>query len=292
MTKDKNTVVVINEQDEISAKPAVIDAEKSNALSPPQNFLKLAKKFALEGAILPIEKQMPIEDRSIKRERMAVLRKQQNIEAIIKKTLGYCTNNDIDQRTDNDWFSRYINLAENVSNKTMQDLWAKILSGELSRAGTFSLKALKIFTEMSIFDAKLLAKACSLSVKDQSKKNIRLISGVYQQPGLLNFFDNNRQQKINLSQFGLNYADLLTLAENHLIFMQESESNLMDSNEKLNFNYNGLPLKLNCIKANSSIQFYKFTPVGAELAQLISDKPNDNFFTVLKQQLSHHFDIE
>jgi uncharacterized repeat protein (TIGR03899 family) len=173
----------------------------------------------------------------------------------------------------------------------MQDLWAKILAGELARPGSFSLKTLKVFRDMSIVDAKLLAKACSLTVKDQSKKNIRIISGTYQKPGLFNFLNKNRECYVNLSQFGLNYADILSLADNHILYQQESESSIMNTEESINFNYNGTPLKLTSKKPNIALQFYKFTPIGAELANLISDKPNDEFFDLLKQKLSCYFEI-
>ena len=234
---------------------------------------------------------MPIEDRTTKRERLASLRKQKNIETIMEKTFAFCAGKSIDKRTDLDWFDRYITLAEDVGNKTMQDLWAKILAGELSRPGSYSLKALKVFREMSIIDAKLLAKACSLAVKDQNKKSIRIISGTYQQPGLLNFFNKDRQKYINLSHFGLNYADILSLADNHLLYKQESESSVMTIGEILNFNYNGVPLKLTGKKPNIALQFYKFTSIGTELAHLISDKANEDFLAMLKQQLSHHFEV-
>lgn len=273
----------------------IIEAEPQNKKtvesSSSQHFLKLAKQFAIDGALLPSDKQMPIEDRSNKRERLSHLRKQQNIENIIKKTLSYCANHDIKARTDYDWFNRYIDLAEDINNPTMQDLWAKILAGELAKPGSFSYKALKTFRDMGIIDAKLLAKACSLALKDISKKNIRLISGVYQQPGLFNFFSKERQLQVNLSHFGLNYADLLTLAENHLIYIQESESSIMNKNEQLNFTFNGLPLELSAQKDKVSLQFYKFTPLGSELANLITEKPNEEFFTYLKKQLSQHFTI-
>jgi len=286
--KPENTIITnTDNHSNIAKSQNSSSANNSSSLQ----FLKLAKEFVLDGEMLPFEKQMPLEDRSDKRMRLSVLRKQSNIEAIIKKTFAYCTSKDITPNTDHDWFCRYVHLAENVSNNTMQDLWAKILSGELHQMGTYSLKALKVFQDMSIVDAKLLAKACSLSVKDQNKKNIRLISGVYQKPGLLNFFDKNSSININLSDFGLNFNDLQSLADNHLIYLQESESNMMNKDNALNFNYNGLSLKLRCKKTNISIQFYKFTAIGAELANLISDNPNDDYFALLKQKLSHFFDV-
>jgi len=291
---DKTSVIVIDDSkgDESNLPVIENDETKKKSESPThKQFFKITQQFGIEAPLLPLEKQMPIEDRSNRRERLAGLRKQENIEAIMDKTFSFCANKSIDKRPDLDWFNRYITLAEDVSNKTMQDLWAKILAGELSRPGSYSLKALKVFREMSIVDAKLLAKACSLAVKDQSKKNIRIISGSYQQPGLLNFFNKDRQQHINLSHFGLNYADILSLADNHLLYKQESESNVMSKAEKLNFYFNGEPLKLSCKKPNIAIQFYKFTPIGTELANLISDKSNEDFFATLKQQLRLHFEI-
>lgn len=294
MKTDKTSVIVIDQPSDNESNLPIEHGEhqKKSEESPSHNqFFKITQLFGLEAPLLPLAKQMPLEDRTNKRERLESLRKQENIEAIMEKTFTFCANKPIDKKPDLDWFNRYIKLAENVSNNTMQDLWAKILAGELSRPGLYSLKALKIFRDMSIVDAKLLAKACSLAVKDQSKKNIRILSGIYQQPGLINFFSKERQQHINLSHFGLNYADILSLADNNLIFKQESESSMMASGETLNFYYNGSPLKLSCKKANIAIQFYKFTPIGTELANLIHDKPNDEFFSVLKQQLGRYFDV-
>jgi len=294
MNTDKKSVAVatqvpIMEVEDVSK--TANDTLNSDDSGTQQCLLKLAKKFAIDGTLIPIESQIPIEDRTNKRLKLENLRKQQNIEIIIRKSLSYCANSDTKQKSDNDWFSRYIALAEGVSNPTMQDLWAKILAGELEKAGSFSYKALKVFRDMSIYDAKILAKASALALKDASKKNIRLVSGVYQKPGLLNFFSSNRQQFINLSHYGLNHADLLALAENHLLYLQESETTAMDKNDTINFTYNGSSLQINANKTNVVLQFYKLTPIGAELAQLISDKPNTEFFNHLKNQLGQHFTI-
>ena len=293
--KTNNTSVVVTEDNastEITkASSTSNESNKRKEASISQHLLVLAKRFAIDGALVASENQMPLEDRTHKRERLDNLRKQQNIENIIEKSLTYCSTSDIKQKADSDWFTRYIALAEQVSNPTMQDLWAKILAGELVKPGAFSFKALKVFRDMSIYDAKLLAKASALAIKDQSKKNIRLVSGSYQKPGLLSFFSSQRLQHINLSQFGLKHADLLALAENHLLYIQESESSLLQQSDTMNFTYNGLPLVLGAKKKNVVLQFYKLTPLGAELVQLISDKPNEEFFNYLKSQLSHHFSI-
>jgi len=264
----------------------------SAALSTQMQLLGLAKQFVLDGSLLPPEKQIPLEERARKRDRLCHLRKQQNLEAIIQKTIGYCSGDEITDRADQDWFSSFTVLAEDISNRTMQDLWAKILAGEIAQPGSFSLKSLKVFRNMSINEAKLLAKACGIATKDPSKKNVRIISGTYQTPSFFNMFNKNRDIKLNLNQFGLSYAELLALAENELIFIQETESNSLAKAEKLHFNFNGLPVTFAALKNNCVINFYKFTAIGAELAALIADNPNNEYLNALASELSTHFAIE
>lgn len=264
-------------------------AKKSSSSSQFQ-LLNIAKSFVLDGALLSSEHQMPIEDRCRKRERLSILRQQQNLEVIVKRAMQYCSDSNGVDKPDHDWFSSFTELAEKVSNKTMQDLWAKILAGEISKPGSFSRKTLSTFRSLSINDAKLLAKASSLACKDGTNKNIRIISGSYQTPGLFNFFSKAREQQVNLSHFGLSYTDILTLIDNHLIFSQEAESREYQRSESIHFIYNGLALDLVANKDRSILRFYKFTPIGAELVNLISDKPDQEFFSHLKQQLQFHFD--
>lgn len=266
--------------------------DSSAAKSPQKLLLSLAKKFHLDGGLLPIEKQAPIEDRSFRRVKLNELRKQDNIETITMRALQYCSNNQATTNTDQDWFANFIHLAEDISNKTMQDLWAKILAKEVSHPGSFALKTLKAFRLMSIFEAKLLAKACSLSVADAQRRNIRIISGAYQIPKLVNFFNKDREQKIELGSFGLSYADILTLADNHLLFKQETESSLLAKGEDLQFFYGSSCLNFTAIKPDCILTFYKFTPIGTELAQLITDKVDEKYHTSLKTNLAENFIIK
>jgi len=263
----------------------------SSPLTTQMQLLSLAKQFVLDGGLLPSEKQVPLEDRARKRDRLSHLRKQQNLETIIKKTISFCSGDEITDRADQDWFNSFTKLAEDISNHTMQDLWAKILAGEIIHPGSFSLKSLTIFRNMSVNDARLLAKACGLAVKDPSKRNIRIISSAYQTPGFFNIFNKNRDKRINLSQFGLSYAELLTLAENDLIFIQETESNTLAKKEQLHFTFHSIPLTFTALKSHCVINFYKFTPIGAELASLIADNPNNEYLHLLKSELTSHFSI-
>lgn len=284
----KNEKSVITSQDNSNNKSNTQSAANP---STQMQLMGLAKQFVIDGALLPLEKQPPIEERSKKRERITHLRKQQNLENIIQRAIKYCSDNEVADRADQDWFNNFINLAEDVSNKTMQDLWAKILAGEISSPGSFSLKSLQAFKTLSINEAKLLAKACAIAIKDQSKKSMRIISGASQTPGLFNFFSKDREHRINLSPFGLSYAELLTLADNHLIFIQETETPPIASGESISFAFNGLNLSLKSNKNNTLLSFYKFTPIGTELAQLIADNPEKKYLHLLKQEISSLFQV-
>ena len=286
---EQNTQVIVEHEPQKSATNS--NANSTSNFSSQKQLLGLAKKFSLDAAFLPESKQAPLEDRSYRRKKLDELRRQQNMEAIMLRAAQYCSDSAIADKADQDWFSRFVMLAEGISNKTMQDLWAKILAGEISHPGSFSLKTIQAFRAMNITEAKLLAKACSLAVTDARKKNIRVISGAYQIPKLFNFFNKQRQQRLDLSQSGLSYADILTLADNHLMFEQETESHPLFKGEKIQFNYNGKQLSIVAKKTDCILTFYKFTPIGTELAHLVVDNINDNYFSAMKTQLAENFSI-
>jgi uncharacterized repeat protein (TIGR03899 family) len=286
------SVVKDNEQALVKAPQQEVNKNKTApAISAQRQLLGLAAKFNVEGGLVADNKKIPLQDRTQIRVQKDLLRKQQNIEAIIKCSVQYCSNQQVVDRADHDWFCRFIDLCNNISNKTMQDLWAKILAGEMASPGSFSYKSLKAFQTMSMIEAKLFAKACSLSIKDHSRQSMRIISGGYQPPNLLNFFKKNRNIKLNLSHFGLTYAELLTLADNQLIFIQETETTTFATGEGLQLNFHGTNLQLTAKKNQAVLCFYKFTPIGAELAQLISDNPDQSYFSAIKAKLAPLFSI-
>lgn len=297
MSKNEQLVVEQTENKIVTTEESKTNSEhaqsnQSHNVSSQTQLLKLAKLFALDGGLRPNDKQAPMEERSIKRERLNHLRKQQNMEAIIEKSLKYCSDQDISDRADPDWFSFFIELAEKVSNKTMQELWAKILAGEINQPGAYSLKALQTFKSLSIYDAKLLAKACSVAVKLAGKKNLRILTGSYQKPSLFNLLDKQRQVHLSLQSFGLGYAEITALADNGLLSLQETELQLMNKGEVWQVKYNGKSISLSAVKNDVTLRMYKFTPAGAELAQLIADKPDSEYLLAITQCIAPHFSLD
>ena len=69
---------------------------------------------------------------------------------------------------DFDWFLRFYEAAGNISDEQMQDIWARILSGEINCPGSFSLRTIDVLRNMSKNDAELFNKICSYVIDVES----------------------------------------------------------------------------------------------------------------------------
>lgn len=75
------------------------------------------------------------------------------------------SDNSVDEITnyDFDWYVRFYQASGNVSDETMQDLWAKLLAGEVSKPSTYSFKTIDVLRNLSKKDAELFQRICSCS---------------------------------------------------------------------------------------------------------------------------------
>lgn len=55
-----------------------------------------------------------------------------------------------------DWIVRFFEDAGNIGDEQMQELWAKVLAGEINHPGTFSLRALDVLRNLSREEAEIL----------------------------------------------------------------------------------------------------------------------------------------
>ena len=54
-----------------------------------------------------------------------------------------------------DWVVRYIESVSHVTDENMQNLWGRILAGEIKSPGSFSLRALSVVSNLAEYEAKL-----------------------------------------------------------------------------------------------------------------------------------------
>lgn len=103
------------------------------------------------------------------------LRKQNNLEQIFKKTEQALQNEQVESQEtfseplNEDWLSYYIEGASKISDEQVQDLWAKILAGEIITPKTFSKRTLDVLLRLSQEEAKLFEKICRYVVEIDDK---------------------------------------------------------------------------------------------------------------------------
>ncbi|KHT49316.1 DUF2806 domain-containing protein [Vibrio sinaloensis] len=71
-----------------------------------------------------------------------------------------------DEEIDNDWFVRWRDCAEKVSNEDLQRLWAKALAGEIASPGSYSLRTLEFIKNISQTEANEIARLAPYVVGD------------------------------------------------------------------------------------------------------------------------------
>lgn len=151
------------------AKPATVLIEKiSDAVGviyDPTRIRREAKAKAdaaltEAGALIEIG---DMERRAMSRFVHEQSREQKNIEDITTKALPRLDRDADPSRIDEDWLAEFFARSRRVSNDQMQDLWARILSGEANRPESVSKRTLEFVSLMDRLDAATFARLCSFS---------------------------------------------------------------------------------------------------------------------------------
>lgn len=176
---------------------------------------------------------------------------------------------------DFDWFVRFFEAVGNVSDDTMQNLWAKILAEEIAQPSTFSLKTIDIMRTMSKRDAELFIKICSHSFTAGAQK----------------YFLPNENEF--LEEVGIQYTDIMKLSELGLMFNDGTITLNMNigNDPRPLINSNSLIMLITSTSGNSenaSIGQYPFTEVGKELSTLISESASVDDYMKYGQLLSRN----
>jgi len=91
---------------------------------------------------------------------------QKNIESITQKAAlnleGEPTVSE--EPVNQDWTTRFFDYAEDISNIEMQELWGKILAGEIKQPKSYSLRTLDIIRNLSEDEARVFMKFASLAI--------------------------------------------------------------------------------------------------------------------------------
>lgn len=220
-----------------------------------------------------------LQERTQERINFQEAKKQLNIESITAFAAEELRNEHsvTDEPINEDWKTRFFNIAEDISSEEMQSIWGRILAGELKQPKTYSLRTLELLKNLTKEEAEVFTKFAHLRLKS-GNNNI-----VYNQ-------DNG---KFLESEFGITFTDRLLLSELGLI---SSENNLEFSlpaseNNKhttiLKYGNKGIVLSRNEQTPKQGIQVLVFTKIGAELSGLIEQIVNHNYIEKICSGFKH-----
>ena len=110
-----------------------------------------------------------------------------------------------DVEPDHDWTARFFNYVGDISSSEMQELWAKVLRGEVLKQGSTSVHALNILRNLDPATARLFARFCSYCIFRWGQAHGKLLT------------HGTAAAQNGLADYDLSYVQLLKLQEYNLI---------------------------------------------------------------------------
>jgi len=232
----------------IGSTETSVEAEKLKAIG----LAQAANKIVLADA------DSDILDRAKARIVYRELQRQTNIEAIAEAAIKELPDHVSTDKVDEDWRTRFFDIAENISNSDMQLLWGKVLAGEVAKPGSYSLRALDVLRNLTEHEAHLFQLVRGMAFSNQYIFKINNL--------------------ISFDKYGLTYTGLLELRNAGII----QEGDLLNVTYEVDpadhqtfVQHNELWILLTCPTA-PKVQFetVKLTSSAGELISLIEPSAN------------------
>lgn len=216
------------------------------------------------------EAALEIFGRAEKRFALEQYNKQINLENILVRTREDLSGRSVSQDpVEKDWVMRFLDVAQNISREELQDMLAKILSGEIQKPGSFSYQTLEVIRYLSKKDLERFLKFVAISTD----------------VGVIKLHGNGRE---SLQQYELEFEDYLDLAS---IGLFNQSSTLSYATEILPQSRYSLDIGgeifaiSNKQEGIKKIDFglYVFSNVGKELRRLLLDRASNKKASSFKE---------
>ena len=273
-------------------KQTAQDSNKTADPSARKKALLLGKMLGLASEDDYRASNASIGERAAFRAQKQACQYQQNLETIYKIAISHTPSDVTGVDLDPDWAHQFFQLAEQIHNRKMQELWGRILANEITTPGHFSLRTLSTLKQLTHKEAQILEKALGMSVLVNNETRLKLIIGFKYAGGLSQIFKKANSTSIGLSQFGLPYSNILTLVEAGILHRSELETGLLSNKTPIHFSLSEIKLRLTPKSGQLFFSYYRFTRIGDELAQLIHFNTDKSYIKAMKALFSHDFKID
>jgi len=204
------------------------------------------------------------------------IRRQNNIERVISLTAEEISGASVSEEpVSTDWATRFFDIAQDISDEKVQKIWSKILSGEIKKSGSFSLRTLEILKNITEQEAKLFAEnVCPLVLYGE--------------------FVARLDSQVSLDKYNLHYGMVLKMRESGLINEGDSTVRTFPNiKDKLFILPCGVQ-KIELISARERFEILALvlTTAGKELYKIQDFKENKVYLEELKKHLLKNGFIE
>lgn len=226
-------------------------------------IIERAKSKALaEGKIIDADTYERIQERILNKE----IKRQENIDSVSRIAIEQIEQEQTvsNEPVNEDWTTRFFNIVENVSDNEMQNLWGRILAGEVKQPNSYSLRTLETLKNLTQNEAEIFTKFASLSFTSNKTSFV------------LNPDNSDYLEK----KHNITFADRLLLEEAGLISANDLSYTLRGQNAITPFVF-GSQVILVERQESAPVQelpVLVFTKTGTELLKLIEQKTDIQYF--------------
>lgn len=229
-----------------------------------KKHIEIPVKYEKNGLSFDTSNYGEIAKRASNRIMFQELTKQKNIENIIceaSENLKQAENVSKKPVSD-DWALRFFKSVEDISNEKMQEIWGRMLAGEIVTPNSYSYRTMEKLRNMTYSEIKLFEKISKFVV--YSKDNCFIFS----------------KDKL-LNKYGVSFEDILQLEECDLITTHDLNfSFTIPTTEDTFFHNADICVKVSN-KSNKEINaffdIYAFTNCGKELLKVVLSEKENNY---------------
>lgn len=226
-----------------------------------------------------------LEERAAARKRFDELRRQSNLENVLRGAFDHIKDEVSQEPVDPDWLQALLRNAEEANSAHLQDLWSRVLAGETEVPGSFSLRALETLKKMSRRDAEAFQDICRIASFFKDSCQLRVISSFYNssvgntlKEAIKSIAEAPSVPKeIDLRNYNCGLHNRKALDDLGLLYEEEITSSKFRTDGVEMF-VAGYRIKLTPKSESSKLYSYEFTQVGNELSSLIDPMPQSNYF--------------
>jgi hypothetical protein len=203
--------------------------------------------------------------------------RQENIEAITSISASELPDKVSDKPVDVDWTIQYLDHAQDVFDKQLQTLWARILAGEVTSPGSYSKRTLAFLKSLDKWEAVAFTQFCSFALEWDNGWRFLLHEKAYTE--MLNERFENKDYESHFISIGLLQSETSMFPPSGL--------------DNVTFGYFGTEYvfkQIEKIKKTSGVSISQieiplstrnFSMIGQQLAKIAEPDPIDNYIEKL-----------